>query len=132
MRGGPVGVETMAAALGDERDVIEEVIEPYLMQEGFVQRTPRGRMLTRTAFRHLDLPMPASLPAQLDLLAPLPPCSEVEDATQLTPNNRPKDAIKGRQQCSLTPSTLCRSPVRFLMTSRSSSCSCSPTPSSNW
>ena len=67
--GGPVGVETMAAALGDQRDVIEEVIEPYLIQQGFVQRTPRGRMLTETAFRHLDLPMPASLPAQLDLLA---------------------------------------------------------------
>src|SRR6516165_9298456 len=56
--GGPVGVETMAAALGDERDVIEEVVEPYLIQEGFVQRTPRGRMLTQAAFRHLDLPMP--------------------------------------------------------------------------
>ena len=70
--GGPVGVETIAAVLGDERDVVEEVIEPYLLQEGFVQRTPRGRMLTSGAFRHLDLPMPASLPAQLDLLAQLP------------------------------------------------------------
>ncbi|MBV8737448.1 MAG: Holliday junction branch migration DNA helicase RuvB [Alphaproteobacteria bacterium] len=70
--GGPVGIETMAAALGDERDVIEDVIEPFLVQEGFVQRTPRGRLLTRLAFRHLDLPMPASLPAQLDLLAGLP------------------------------------------------------------
>src|SRR5882672_500824 len=48
--GGPVGVETMAAALGDQRDVIEEVIEPYLLQEGFVQRTPRGRMLTESAY----------------------------------------------------------------------------------
>src|SRR5215469_15529285 len=70
--GGPVGLETIAAALGDERDVVEEVIEPYLLQEGFVQRTPRGRMLTGGAFRHLDLPMPASLPAQADLLAQLP------------------------------------------------------------
>jgi Holliday junction DNA helicase RuvB len=70
--GGPVGVETIAAALGDERDVVEEVIEPYLLQEGFVQRTPRGRLLTRNAFRHLDLPVPASMPAQLDLLTPLP------------------------------------------------------------
>src|SRR6266478_6043435 len=78
--GGPVGVETIAAALGDERDVIEEVIEPYLIQEGFVQRTPRGRVLTRIAFLHLDLPMPASLPAQLDLLAPLPFETEVEEA----------------------------------------------------
>jgi Holliday junction DNA helicase RuvB len=70
--GGPVGVETMAAALGDERDVIEEVVEPYLIQEGFMQRTSRGRVLTETAFRHLDLPMPASQPDQLDLLARLP------------------------------------------------------------
>jgi Holliday junction DNA helicase RuvB len=69
--GGPVGVETMAAALGEERDVLEEVIEPYLIQQGFVQRTPRGRMLTEIAFRHLDLPVPASLPGQLDLLAGL-------------------------------------------------------------
>ena len=77
--GGPVGVETMAAALGDERDVIEEVVEPFLIQEGFVQRTPRGRLLTRLAFRHLDLPMPASLPAQLDLLAGLPIAGESEE-----------------------------------------------------
>ncbi len=68
--GGPVGVETMAAALGDQRDVIEEVIEPYLLQEGFVQRTPRGRLLTEAAFRHLGLPPPAALPGQLDLLPP--------------------------------------------------------------
>ena len=70
--GGPVGVETMAAALGDQRDVLEEVIEPYLLQQGFVQRTPRGRMLTETAYRHLELPMPTALPGQLDLLAALP------------------------------------------------------------
>ncbi|HVC54699.1 MAG TPA: Holliday junction branch migration DNA helicase RuvB [Stellaceae bacterium] len=72
--GGPVGVETMAAALSEQRDMLEEVIEPYLIQQGFVQRTPRGRMLTEIAFRHLDLPLPASLPGkldqQLDLLAP--------------------------------------------------------------
>jgi Holliday junction DNA helicase RuvB len=65
--GGPVGVETMAAALGDERDVIEEVIEPYLIQQGFVQRTPRGRMLTRLAFDHLGLPVPEAPPRQLEL-----------------------------------------------------------------
>jgi Holliday junction DNA helicase RuvB len=67
--GGPVGVETMAAALGDERDVIEEVVEPYLVQQGFLQRTPRGRVLTERAYRHLGLPVPARSPAQLDLLA---------------------------------------------------------------
>jgi Holliday junction DNA helicase RuvB len=78
--GGPVGVETMAAALGDQRDVIEEVIEPFLIQQGFVQRTSRGRVLTQIAFRHLDLPMPASLPAQLDLLARLPLEPEPEEA----------------------------------------------------
>ena len=70
----------MAAALGDERDVVEEVIEPYLLQEGFVQRTPRGRVLTEGAFRHLGLPIPASLPAQLDLLARLPFETAVEEA----------------------------------------------------
>jgi Holliday junction DNA helicase RuvB len=74
--GGPVGVETMAAALGDQRDVIEEVIEPYLVQEGFVHRTPRGRMLTEIAFRHLDLPMPTSMPGQFELLAPLQPAED--------------------------------------------------------
>ena len=69
--GGPVGVETVAAALGDERDVIEEVVEPYLLQAGFVQRTSRGRLLTHAAFRHLDLPLPAGLSAQLDMLSQL-------------------------------------------------------------
>ncbi|HEY3910027.1 MAG TPA: Holliday junction branch migration DNA helicase RuvB [Stellaceae bacterium] len=78
--GGPVGVETMAAALGDERDVVEEVVEPYLIQEGFVQRTPRGRLLTGLAFRHLDLPLPAPLSAQLDLLERLPLADEAEGA----------------------------------------------------
>jgi Holliday junction DNA helicase RuvB len=79
--GGPVGVETMAAALSDQRDVLEEVIEPYLMQQGFVQRTPRGRMLTEIAYRHLDLPVPTSLPGQLDLLAALPLDTAGEEAS---------------------------------------------------
>ncbi|HWK46087.1 MAG TPA: Holliday junction branch migration DNA helicase RuvB [Stellaceae bacterium] len=69
--GGPVGVETMAAILSEQRDVIEEVIEPYLIQQGFIQRTPRGRMLTDQAFAHLGLAVPrrALVPGQLDLLA---------------------------------------------------------------
>jgi holliday junction DNA helicase RuvB len=66
--GGPVGVETMAAALSEPRDAIEEIIEPYLIQKGFVQRTPRGRLLTPHAFRHLGLPEPAPGPAQLGQL----------------------------------------------------------------
>jgi Holliday junction DNA helicase RuvB len=65
--GGPVGVETLAAALSEQRDVIEDVIEPYLMQQGLVQRTPRGRMIAAQGYRHLGLPVPATA-AQLDLL----------------------------------------------------------------
>ena len=57
--GGPVGIETIAAALSEPRDAIEEIIEPYLIQKGFVQRTPRGRVLTAHAFRHLGLPEPS-------------------------------------------------------------------------
>ena len=53
-----VGVETIAAALSEPRDAIEEIIEPYLIQLGFVQRTPRGRLLTSHAFRHLGLAEP--------------------------------------------------------------------------
>ncbi|QIB33379.1 Holliday junction branch migration DNA helicase RuvB [Ancylobacter pratisalsi] len=56
--GGPVGVETIAAALSEPRDAIEEIIEPYLVQQGFIQRTPRGRMLTVHAFKHLGLAAP--------------------------------------------------------------------------
>lgn len=56
--GGPVGVDTMAAALSEPRDAIEDIIEPYLIQQGFVQRTPRGRMLGAKAYRHLGLEAP--------------------------------------------------------------------------
>jgi Holliday junction DNA helicase RuvB len=56
--GGPVGIETIAAALSEPRDAIEEIVEPFLIQQGFVQRTPRGRLLTGNAFRHLGLEMP--------------------------------------------------------------------------
>ncbi len=67
--GGPVGVETLAAALSEQRDVLEEVIEPYLLQQGLLQRTPRGRMLTDPGFRYLGLTPPTPAPArQFDLL----------------------------------------------------------------
>ena len=56
--GGPVGVETMAAALSESRDAIEEVIEPFLLQQGLIQRTPRGRMLAQRAWMHLGLEPP--------------------------------------------------------------------------
>ena len=64
--GGPVGIETIAAALSEPRDAIEDIIEPFLIQKGFVQRTPRGRVLTSHAFRHLGLPEPARDPAVQD------------------------------------------------------------------
>ncbi|MGZ9097884.1 MAG: Holliday junction branch migration DNA helicase RuvB [Micavibrio sp.] len=64
--GGPVGVETLAAALSDQRDVIEDVIEPYLMQQGLVQRTPRGRMLSEKGFKYLGIAPRKDL--QFDLL----------------------------------------------------------------
>ena len=65
--GGPVGIETIAAALSEPRDAIEEIIEPFLIQKGFLQRTPRGRLLTSHAFRHLGLAEPARDPAQFGL-----------------------------------------------------------------
>ncbi|MDP9126972.1 MAG: Holliday junction branch migration DNA helicase RuvB [Pseudomonadota bacterium] len=65
--GGPVGVETLGAALSEQRDVLEEVIEPYLIQQGLLQRTPRGRMLTEGGYRYLGLAVPAG--RQMDWLA---------------------------------------------------------------
>jgi holliday junction DNA helicase RuvB len=65
--GGPVGVETICAALSEARDAVEEVIEPYLLQEGLIQRTPRGRMLARKAWRHLGLAAPRPAASQDDL-----------------------------------------------------------------
>jgi Holliday junction DNA helicase RuvB len=65
--GGPVGVETLAAALSEERDTIEEVVEPFLIQQGFLMRTPRGRVLAAAAYGHLGLPEPPPA-AQLALL----------------------------------------------------------------
>lgn len=56
--GGPVGIETLAAALSESRDALEEVVEPYLLQQGLLQRTPRGRMLAHRGWDHLGLPMP--------------------------------------------------------------------------
>jgi Holliday junction DNA helicase RuvB len=65
--GGPVGVETMAAALSEPRDAIEDIIEPFLIQCGYLQRTPRGRLLTSHAFRHLGLAEPSRDPSQFGL-----------------------------------------------------------------
>jgi Holliday junction DNA helicase RuvB len=75
--GGPVGIETIAAALSEPRDAIEDIIEPYLIQQGFLQRTPRGRVLTAHAFQHLGLQEPAREKTQFQLF------SEEEDHTSL-------------------------------------------------
>ena len=56
--GGPVGVDSLAAAISEERDTIEEVLEPYLIQQGYLNRTPRGRTATRLAYTHLGLQPP--------------------------------------------------------------------------
>jgi Holliday junction DNA helicase RuvB len=66
--GGPVGIETIAAALGESRDAIEDIVEPFLMQQGFVQRTPRGRVLASAAYGHLGL-KPPSNPVQTGLFS---------------------------------------------------------------
>ena len=66
--GGPVGIESLAAAVGEERGTIEDVIEPYLIQQGFIMRTARGRVATRNSYLHLGLPPPVrEHPAELPL-----------------------------------------------------------------
>jgi Holliday junction DNA helicase RuvB len=65
--GGPVGIETISASLSEPRDAIEDIIEPYLLQQGFIQRTPRGRLLTAQAFRHLGLSEPVRDQGQIRL-----------------------------------------------------------------
>ena len=67
-RGGPVGIETLAAGLSEARDTLEEVIEPFLIQSGLVARTARGRMLNAGAWKHLGITPPAGVPVQLPLL----------------------------------------------------------------
>ncbi|MFA9387606.1 MAG: Holliday junction DNA helicase RuvB C-terminal domain-containing protein, partial [Methyloceanibacter sp.] len=65
--GGPVGIETIAAGLSEPRDAIAEIVEPYLLQQGFIARTPRGRVLTPQAFTHLGVAPPAAQPGQFPL-----------------------------------------------------------------
>jgi Holliday junction DNA helicase RuvB len=82
--GGPVGIETIAAALSEPRDAIEEIIEPFLIQKGFVQRTPRGRLLTGHAFRHLGLAEPSRDPAQFGMFTQ-------DDGPDLNPRRAGRD-----------------------------------------
>src|ERR1700759_3033684 len=66
--GGPVGLSTLAVAVGEEQDTSEDVYEPYLLQRGLLERTPRGRAATRRAYTHLGLAPPEPEPAQTRLL----------------------------------------------------------------
>ncbi|MEO6098680.1 MAG: Holliday junction DNA helicase RuvB C-terminal domain-containing protein, partial [Fibrobacteria bacterium] len=66
--GGPVGLSTLGASLGEETETLEAVYEPYLIQCGFLKRTPRGRMATANAYRHLGLIPPAAGPTQEELI----------------------------------------------------------------
>ena len=77
--GGPVGVESLAAALSEERGTLEDVIEPYLIQQGYLIRTARGRMATAKAYRHLGLRPKAG--AQDLFAAPVPDTNDADDAT---------------------------------------------------
>ena len=65
--GGPVGVDSLAAAIGEERDTIEDVIEPYLIQQGFMMRTTRGRVAIKTAWQHFGLDAPETSSQSADL-----------------------------------------------------------------
>ena len=65
--GGPVGLDTLAAAISEERGTIEDVLEPYLLQQGFIMRTPRGRVVTRNAYLHFGLPPPKEISVSEDL-----------------------------------------------------------------
>ena len=67
--GGPVGVDNLAHAVGEEADTIEDVLEPYLIQQGYLQRTPRGRIATLSAYRHFGIVAPQGAAASPDLLS---------------------------------------------------------------
>ncbi|WP_455198080.1 Holliday junction branch migration DNA helicase RuvB [Kaarinaea lacus] len=71
--GGPVGVDNLAAAIGEERGTIEDVLEPYLIQQGFLMRSPRGRVATRNAYLHFGLPVPSRADVSGDLFADADP-----------------------------------------------------------
>jgi Holliday junction DNA helicase RuvB len=66
--GGPVGLDTIAAAISEDRGTVEDLLEPYLLQQGFIMRTPRGRIATRRAYQHFGIKMPENLQGQQNLL----------------------------------------------------------------
>ena len=68
--GGPVGIDSIAAAVGEERGTLEDMVEPFLIQQGYLMRTPRGRAATRTAWRHLGLEIPKEVASRQQELLP--------------------------------------------------------------
>jgi Holliday junction DNA helicase RuvB len=66
-QGGPVGLDTLAAAISEERGTVEDVLEPYLLQQGFIMRTPRGRVVTHRAYTHFGLQAPRREPGNEDI-----------------------------------------------------------------
>jgi Holliday junction DNA helicase RuvB len=68
-QGGPVGLDTLAAIISEERGTVEDVIEPYLLQQGFIMRTPRGRVLTHKAYSHFGLPAPQPIQGNEDVFS---------------------------------------------------------------
>ncbi|MGE0627962.1 MAG: Holliday junction branch migration DNA helicase RuvB [Hyphomicrobiaceae bacterium] len=88
--GGPVGIETIAAALSEPRDAVEEIVEPYLLQQGFIGRTPRGRVLTLRAYRHLGLSGPSRQSA--------PQLALFEGGGDSQPGDQPDDQEQARNE----------------------------------
>ena len=74
--GGPVGIDSIAAAIGEERGTLEDVVEPYLIQQGYLMRTPRGRVVTRNAWQHMGLKMPREATSDQQELFPDDDCSD--------------------------------------------------------
>ena len=74
--GGPVGIDSISAAVGEDRGTIEDVVEPYLIQQGYLMRTPRGRVATRSAWRHMGLKMPKDATSEQQELFPDTNCSD--------------------------------------------------------
>ncbi|MEM8766778.1 MAG: Holliday junction DNA helicase RuvB C-terminal domain-containing protein, partial [Pseudomonadota bacterium] len=88
--GGPVGIDSLAAAVSEERDTIEDVLEPYLIQQGFLMRTPRGRVATGKAYAHFGLPQPKSTNAPEAGGEPAAGAHEAEPRTPADPGGQPR------------------------------------------
>jgi hypothetical protein len=96
--GGPVGLDNIAASIGEEPGTIEDVIEPYLIQQGYLQRTPRGRLATSAAWRHMGLTPPALPLVPMSSSAPTPVATTTTSTASSTPQNPPVSATVSSTQ----------------------------------